>query len=223
MTFPLPALLIQAVKTVPDVWEHLSSAARSFYLKQFGSYPALRNDYWVRIYDAVDTYLNSDRPITLYRNSACNMASDYFQEAAEMGYVDGGAELPLDAKTQGLIDARIAEEIGHVNQLFAGLRDNAIANYEDEAQSRANGYADGLDSIYNLGKLCADGNQMLTFTGDDGNESCFDCQRLKGERHRASWWVDNDLIPGPGNDNYACNGYNCSHILVDDEGNQFTV
>lgn len=218
----LADLLRGAVKAVPGVWVHLSSAARTLYLKQFGSYSALRSDYWTRIYDAVDTYLNADRPITLYRNSARNLASDYFQEAAEIGYQDGGAELPLDAKTQSYVDARIAEEIGHVNQLFVGLRDNSIANYEGEAQSRADGYADGLDAIYNLGKLCADGNQMLTFTGDDGKESCPECQRMKDQRHRASWWVDNDLIPGPGNDNYSCNGYNCAHVLVDDDGNQFT-
>ena len=223
MDIPIRDIVIQAIKSVPAVFAYLSDAARGVWVKQFVSYDALRADYFARIYDTVEAYLNADKPITLYRNSLRNMATDYFQEAAELGYQDGGAELPLDDKTQGLVDERIANEIGHIDDLFTGLRDSSIPDFANEAYARADGYAGGLDSIYNLGKTSAAGNQMLTFDGDDGKESCPDCQRLKGQRHRASWWIDNELIPGiPGNENFQCQGYQCQHYLVDDNGDQFT-
>ena len=222
MTLPLSEIVVNAIKAVPSVFPYLGDATRGVWMKQFQSYDALRADYWARIYDTVEAYLNADKPLTLYRNSMRNLATDYFQEAAELGYQDGGAELPLDDKTQGLVDERIANEISHIDDLFTGLRDNSIPDYGAEAYSRADGYASGLDSTYDVGKLGAVGNQMLTFDGDDGKESCPDCQRLKGQRHRASWWIDNDLIPRPGNENFECLGYNCQHYLVDDNGDQFT-
>ena len=212
----------RVIKSVPAVYPYLGRDAQKLAAKDFQSYDALRNDYWARVYDSVETYLEASRPLTLYRNSMQNLVTDYFQEAVELGYQDGGATLPLDDDTQGLVDNAISSEIGHIQDLFVGLRDNSIPDYASEAFARADGYAGGLDAIYNLGKISAVGNKMLTFDGDDGKESCPDCQRLKGQRHRASWWLDQDLVPRPGNDNFECKGYNCEHYLVDDNGDQFT-
>jgi hypothetical protein len=89
--------------------------------------------------------------------------------------------------------------------------------------SRAEGYANRLDGLYAEAKTRAAGNKMLTFDGSDGKESCPECKKMKGKRHRAKWWVENGLIPGPGNTNYTCNGFNCEHRLYDDEGNEWTA
>jgi len=39
--------------------------------------------------------------------------------------------------------------------------------------------------------------------------------RLKGKRHRRSWFIEHGLVPGqPGNQNFECQGFNCRHVLV---------
>lgn len=207
----------EAVKALPALLAHLSPVS----IKALGGYEGIRNDYWAEVYDAVEGYLTGNRPITSFRNGMWNAMNSAFQTAFEMGYVDGGGEVPVDAKAQAWLDGMIAQEKGFISGLFADLRDywsdkDAIA----EAFARADGYASTLDQIYNTGKTFGAANKMLTMTGSDGKESCKDCQRLKGQRHRASWWAENNLIPG--SSAYECGGWNCEHILVDDDGVEFT-
>lgn len=58
-------------------------------------------------------------------------------------------------------------------------------------------------------------NEMAEFAGEDGDESCATCIRLKGTRHRRRWWEEHGLVPGqPGNTNFECGGYRCQHVLV---------
>jgi hypothetical protein len=64
---------------------------------------------------------------------------------------------------------------------------------------------------------------MLTFTGVDGMQSCRTCQRLKGKRMKASWRINNNLVPGGGNHAYECKGYYCLHFLITDDGQPYTV
>jgi hypothetical protein len=48
-----------------------------------------------------------------------------------------------------------------------------------EAYATADGYAKTLDRIYNEFKVAAGGTTMLTFVGEDGQESCADCRKYK--------------------------------------------
>ena len=93
---------------------------------------------------------------------------------------------------------------------------------EGVAEQRAEGYARTLDGIYSEGKIRGAKNKMLTFGGDDGEESCKTCQKYKGQRHRASWWVKRDLIIYRGNMNYECGCWQCQHYFFDDSGNVYT-
>ncbi len=93
---------------------------------------------------------------------------------------------------------------------------------------RADGYTQAVKDVYNYAKLYAMRNKMLTFTGSDGqgNHICQSiggtCVRLKGQRHKASWWLSHDLMPYRGNQNYDCGGWNCQHYLEDDNGERVT-
>jgi hypothetical protein len=208
------------VQAVPELRPLLSPAALKA-AKQFVSYQALRDDYFARIYDSVDGYLNSDKPITLFRNSDRNLIRDYYQEAAEIGYEDGGATLPLDDATQALVDAGIADEISHVDDLFIGLRDNPIADYSSEALARSTGYANSLDTVYNLGKMSAAGNKMGTWHLGATEKHCPTCSSLDGQRHRMSWFISHDWLPR--SRKLKCKGYNCDCSIVDDEGDEVTI
>lgn len=208
----------QAALVVPEVRQYLKPET----LKALNTYEGIRADYWGSVYDAVEGYLISSKPITSFRNSFWSFMSSAFQTAFEYGYTEAGGEVPLDDEAQSWLDDAIQGEKANITALFQSLKEkrgdvDAIA----EAFARADGYSSTLDQIYSTGKTFGSKNKMLTFVGDDGKESCTDCKRLKGKRHRASWWIKNDLIPG--SHNYECGGYNCEHYLEDDNGNRFTL
>lgn len=211
----LREFVLKSLKAVPSVYPYLGRKAQIFASKQFGTYEALRGDYWARIYDTVYAYLDGNKPITLYRNSMSNLVTDYFQEAAELGWQEGGGELPLDDETQAWLDGRISTETGFIKDLFIGLRDNSIPDYVHEAFARADGYSATLDGIFGEAKMRGSKNITLEFGGEDGAESCPDCQKMKGKHHTIKYILDNDLIPRPGNDAYECKGYKCQHYWFD--------
>jgi len=219
----LPLQVVQAIiRRVPAVMPHLSHETKSA-LKAAPGYEGIRNTYWAEIYDAVWEYLTGSQAVTSFRNRMSRAMSDAFVSGAELGYEDGGGTLPMDEDTLAWLAGEQTAELGHISDLFDRLREEWDGiDPITEAFARADGYADHLDAIYSEAKLRGAGNKMLTFDGNDGKESCPECKKLKGERHRASWWVSHGLIPGPGNSNFTCNGYNCEHRLFDDDGNEWT-
>jgi hypothetical protein len=68
--------------------------------------------------------------------------------------------------------------------------------------------------MYDAGQLSANENQMMEFTGDDGEESCQQCTLLKGQRHRHKWWARMAFRPGIDTDSFDCGGWKCQHVLV---------
>lgn len=57
-------------------------------------------------------------------------------------------------------------------------------------------------------------NEMVIFDGDDGDESCPDCQRYKHEAHRRKWFVQRNLLPATPGSALACGGWRCQHYLL---------
>ena len=198
-----------AVKAVPRVVLYLSFDT----IKALGGYDKVRAGYWATVYDSVEGYLLGNRPVTSFRSAMWNAMNSAFQTGAERGYVDGGGEVPLDKETQGWLDGRILAEKDNINNLFAGLRVNwESKDAINEAFARAEAYAWTLDSVYGEAKMRGSRNIVLEFGGNDGKESCVDCRRLKGKRHKISWILENNMRPAPGNENFECNGYNCYHF-----------
>jgi len=187
-----------------------------------GDYTAIRADYRETVYGAVLEYLISGASSTAFRNEIKRAVVDRFPDAFYAGYRAGSED--VDADDDAWLTAKINSELGYIDLLFQALKtvkDEQLPPRElvAEAERRADGYAGTLDGLFAEGRLRGEGRKMLTLTGDDGEESCRDCQRLKGQRHRASWWASHGLIPGqPGNPNYQCHGYRCEHFLVDDDG-----
>jgi hypothetical protein len=197
-----------------------------------GEYANIRYTYKSIIQGTITEYFYTDNvSITRFRNVWRKAVQEAFYPAFEMGLVDGGGESPAVEDDLAWINAKADAERGFVDELFQRLKElkklaaeEGRGVLEGVAEARSEGYARTLDGVYSEGKIRGAKNQMLTFGGSDGFESCRTCQRLKGQRHRASWWKSKGLIPGqPGNDNYDCGGYQCQHILFNDKGEIFNV
>lgn len=199
---------------------------------EVGDYAPLREQYRLDVWTAVQDFLYTEEgaKITRFRNAFKRAVLNAFFPAFEQGYQDGGSELPIEPDDSDWINAQQDAEFGYIDKLFQDLKAlkkqslvEGIGILEGVADARAAGYAKGLDGIYNQGRVRGAKNRMLTFGGEDGQESCSTCQRMKGQRHKASWWVKHGLVPGRGNDAFECGGWNCRHFLFDDAGDVFTV
>ena len=197
-------------------------------LLEMGDYPSIRLTYHNAVFSAILGYM-VDPPsvrITAYKSEMQQAMIEALPKTAETAWLDGGSELPLDEDANTLLDSFQASELANIDQMFLGVKarkregDTAA---DVEARARADGYADGLDALYNQIKTMAAGNQMLTFDGEDGADSCDTCQSLKGQRHRASYWKSHDLIPYRGNSNFDCGAWRCQHGLYNDQHELFTV
>jgi len=194
-----------------------------------GNYSSTRSDLWYSVYSAVYGAAGQN-DMSGFRYAMKKAITTAFLDAAETAWQDGGNRLPLEKDVQEVYQAMLDQQTGAIDDLvttvkaFARNDDNTDQQYHAFATARADGYADGLDGLYGRIKVLSAGNKMLTFDGDDGAESCADCQRMKGQRHRASWWESHGLVPRPGNDNYECGNWkHCHHFLRDDEGAMYTL
>jgi hypothetical protein len=191
-----------------------------------GSIDSIRSNFTDVVYTVVRDYLNSSDRSTSYKSAMGREVVEAYAYAAERGYEDGGGELPLDGEVMDWLTASQDSERANVDSLFVSLkllRDSGEFDADAEATARANGYTNSLDGIYNKAVLFGIGNQMLTFEGDDGIHSCPTCTSLKGQRHKASWWISHDYVPPTGDGLDCAAGGHCMHQLVDDQGTVVTV
>lgn len=193
-----------------------------------GDYAPIRSGYQMDIAGAISEYLESEKArVTKYKNQIKRAITESFPDAFYQGYQDGGGggREEVQPEDDSWLTAKMNNEYGFVDMLFEqlkALKAEGPEAYAGQAEQRAEGYAKTLDGVYNEGRMRGAGNKMLTFGGNDGQESCKTCQKLKGKRHRASWWVKHGLTIFRGNPNYECGCWNCEHFLFDDNGNLFT-
>ena len=150
-----------------------------------------------------------------------NVARDVYRDGLREGGIEPRDETPEDkAATEEAIDDWLASQFEYVNQ-FA--KDAAEAKKDKTKRaailSRVDDWLVALRNFGEAGRLAALGNIMLTFDGDDGSESCDECQHYKGQRHRRNWWAERDLLRRNGNDNFGCGRWEpCQHPFRDDSG-----
>lgn len=202
--------------------------ARKILELSLSEYSRIRADYWASVYDAIEGYMSGSGSIAVPKNQMKQAMINAFGPTADTAWQDGGAELPLDEDALAIYNATQNSELGNIDALFERLKiarsetDNKKDLAVMEATARADGYAGTLDYLYSQIKLLATGNKMLTFTGISGKESCPECKRYYGQRHRAKWWVAHDAIPGS-HSGFSCGGWRCLHILTDDSGQIYSL
>lgn len=181
----------------------------------------IQEEYRDRIFSAMQDYLQSDKPITAYRNDFRQAINDAFTYAFYAGWADAGASGGLTDEAQGWLSDRIGEELGYLDTLFVqlkALRDDKDTDPEDKldaAEAHADGYANSLTGVYAMGKMMGEPERDGEWEFGD-TDHCDTCASLNGQVHPLSWYIDGGYIPQEaGNDNLDCKGYNCKCIIKD--------
>lgn len=214
---------------IPSIIPLLSDDARVLLgvkaLISGGDLPSINASYHDAITRILTGYYTRGN-VTAPRNEFNRAVNDAFNLAFELGWKDGGGGLPIDEAAQDWLNARIEQEFGYVKMMFTQakqLRKDKEFDFFAWVTERADGYTRTLKEIYNTARLMAMKDQMVTFDGDDGEESCPDCQRLKGKRHRISWFINNNYVPPFGAGLECHPGRRCQHGLMNDKGEWLTV
>lgn len=159
------------------------------------------------------------------RNTFRQATAEAFYDVFYLGWADGGGGTP-DSDGIAWLDARIQQEYGYIEMLFQEARE--LKKEEDFdwfswVTARADGYTNTIKELYNSAFARASKDIMVTFDGDDGAESCIDCMKYKGQRHRLSWFVKRNAVPPFGTGLECHKGGHCRHGLFDDNGNKVTA
>jgi hypothetical protein len=199
------------IRAVPHALPYLTPETWAVF-RAAGGFDGIRNTYWAIIYDAVYDYLTGTQSVTTFKNAMKKGMVDAFVQAAELGYEDAGGELPMDSETLAWLGDAQSSELENIDNLFSRLKQEWDGlDPINEAFARADGYVATVDAIFAQAKLRGSENILLEFGGEDGDESCPECQDLKGTKALKQYILDNNLIPAPGNDAFTCKGYNCLH------------
>lgn len=191
-----------------------------------GEFITIRFQYMNEIRAILDEYFSSTGAVTKYQNRFIRAVATEFDRAFELGIVDGGGSLPAEGADLAWITTQTDAEVGRIPALFQQLKDlrgEGPEAWTGVPEKYADSYARTLDQVYSEGKLRGARDKMLTFGGDDGQESCRTCQRLKGKRHKASYWVKHGYQIFRGNPRYECGCWQCEHYFYDDNGNLFSL
>lgn len=139
----------------------------------------------------------------------------YSRKAYEDGLIDGGVldgQLDDDDETQ--LRDHIREQSQYVTNLGEKIyKDDKFTLTDTDIRNKpAMWYNKSISPAYQLGKVSADGNSMYEWVIGATEESCRDCVRLNGQRHRLKTYQRRGMMPQ--SDILACNGFNCKCSLV---------
>lgn len=171
---------------------------------------------------AVDAYMSKKATRSKASAAFYDAISQAWGIAAIQGYTDGGGD---EADLEDADYTAIEEEIANQTQYAEGMWDDLPEVRKDDGDPfpRVDMYTSSLRAWYTDWKLRGAESTPLTWEYGD-TEHCDTCQRLNGQRHKASWYRDNGYIPRqPGSETLDCHGFNCQCRLIDKNGKEFTL
>jgi hypothetical protein len=162
--------------------------------------------------DAMSAMMDGDIERRRFGIVARGQLSKYGRRAMIDGLVDGGVDTDaLDEEDDGVFSTWLVEQSAYVTGLGAEIKDGA----EFDAAARVKLWVNkSLVVAYELGRMQSDTNPMVVFEGDDGEESCDTCQRLKGQVHRYKTVNARNLNPQLPGFVGECGAWNCNHRWV---------
>ena len=182
-------------------------------------------DYEVEVSRLVADVLNGDIDARAMGNGLRRLVRDYAEATFIEGMLSGGdfadeqeARDALEDKDENTIEGwkQVQREAasGYAQDVAAVRKDPDYPNNKAAQQrvfERVKAWGLALRNLGDLGRLSGLGNVPLLFDGDDGEESCVECQRYKGQVHRRSWWEARGLITRNGNPNFSCGRWEPCH------------
>lgn len=194
--------------------------------KADGDLTAINAAYHDAITEALIIYFEGSSNVSVPGNKIKQAAVQYLGGAFDLGWSDGGGGGTPDMDALDWYNARVDLEFGYINVMLQEakeLRKEEDFDFFQWVTARADGYTRTTREFYNEGKLRSSKDIMVTFEGDDGAESCDECQMLKGQRHRVSWFVRRNFVPPHGTGLSCHRGRYCRHYLISDKGVVVTV
>lgn len=180
---------------------------------------ATRIDFEDAFADAITARQKGEMTAARFGIVARGLLRRYGLQALRDGLEDGGVQtvdsegnpLPLEPDEQAVYDDWLIDQSVFVSNFGKSL---SVGEPVDPAARAVMWGNKSLMLMYDEGIASANGNAMMEFAGDDGDESCKTCQRLKGQRHRMKDWKRRRLRPQVDTENFKCGGWRCKHVLV---------
>lgn len=184
------------------------------------------NEYESTLQRMAFDVLNGNSDAIDFRRAHKALLKSVAKYAFEQGWIEGGGRLEdTEPDDIAMIGDFVSEQSGFVNDFASWLvetNDEGKRNWEMKRRVLAERIAAWVLALQNFAERVAaraKGDPYLTFDGDDGEESCDECQEYKGDRHRMSWWERRGLLKRNGNDNYGCGRWApCQHHFYYDDG-----
>ena len=208
-----------------EVSADLRLRVRRLTVKAEGDLGGISATYHDAITGALIRYFEGST-VTGPRNQFRQGVTESFYDAFYLGWSDGGGTFPISQDALDWLTTRVNEEFGHVDGLFQNakeLRKEDGFDFFSWINDRADAYSQTLRSIYNAGVMLAKRGMMLTWQLGNTKTHCPTCQKLNGQKHRGSWYVSRNYIPGLPGAAMQCGGYNCDCKLITDKGEVVTL
>jgi hypothetical protein len=138
-------------------------------------------------------------------------------DAYVAGLAEGGVSFDeMDDSDAMMIVELASEQLDFVTDFVRAVREAKTdrAMQREILDSRIGLWAASISAAGAAGLASAKKNEMVRFGGEDGEESCKDCQRFKNEPHRRKYFLTRNLLPGKPGSNLTCGGFACRHTLV---------
>ncbi len=175
-------------------------------------YDVVRADFVNRLTDAFLIFASTGGASSrASRNAAARAVAEDVPAAFYAGYKDAGGDDTED-EDESWLTAEQGRQLAFMTDALAAVRGAGDVSTEDAIGARVEMWAATLDGIFSEGKLRGSKNMMCYFDGDDGDESCSDCQDLKaGPPRSVKYILAHELVPKPGNENFECGCWKCKH------------
>lgn len=175
---------------------------------------ATRLDFEGDFADAISAAQDDDMSRSRFGIVARALITRYGRQAYTDGLEEGGVEDGMSDDDRSVFNSLIAEQSSYVTDFADRLFDGSQAT--PEARSSA-WFSKSVYPFYLAGLQSADTDGLYEWVYGD-TEHCADCQRLNGQKHRMSDWMESGWLPK--SSELECHGDNCSCELVKTTGRQ---
>lgn len=167
---------------------------------------------------AVETLIESARATTTDKRTFKTRMMQFIRGYGGMAMLDGlrvggvVTELALlDDDDKAIMEAHFVKQRDYVNNLADVIYGKGISDLEAQAKPSM-WFNKSIAPLFEAGKASADGNAMVEWVIGATEESCKDCLKLNGQRHRMKTFYAKGWIPG--GSNLECGGWQCKCQLI---------
>lgn len=194
-----------------DIFTYLLGGSSDEIVKSIDS---LESDFSGRFNSMLKDFRNSNPRDPGKASAILQFLNQNFIRSA---YIEGMAAGGVEDDPDNEDNVAIRSLVSDANSYVSGFVDTLYGAGISDAQAALKAgqwWRGSIMPAYNAGLLSANGNLMMEFGGEDGDEICSTCQKLKGQRHRFKHWKARNLdVPHIGQAT-ECGGWKCLHKLI---------